>query len=327
MCGIITIIRKDGKNAVKQVLKAYESQKTRGVEGFGFVASSLKGKIDRITRTESENEIRKELKAITASSLIMFHHRQPTSTPNFAEVAHPIRVSNLNLRYNYYVIHNGVIMDSQKLKEKHEKQGFNYSTSIRKEWITSGKTYYSTMFNDSESLAIELANGIEKSQNKLDISGSIAFVAIQTTKDDSQVLKVFYGRNERSPLKLDESKDFMRLASEGSGKEIDEHTLYELDLKTLKTTSREFMFGDKQDNPYGYNDYSLWDRYGYDESDFDYSEDIDELKAEYKQLNAEYSRAIEIGDDLKQVELENDLIELEYQIEQNERAKNRKLVF
>ena len=328
MCGIITIIRKDGKIAVKQVLKSYEKQKTRGCEGFGYVAIDGNNFAMKVARTESESDIRKELKDETAN-IIAFHHRQPTSTPNFAEVAHPIIVSNKKLKYNYYVMHNGIITDCDKLKEKHNADGYKYTTTIRKEYITNKKTYYSEMFNDSESFAIELAKAIESGTDKINIGGSIAFVAIQTTKGtDKRATKIFYGRNEKNPLLLDETKDFLRLASENNGKEIDEHKLFCLDLPTMETTERACEFGDKVTaTVFGYDDgyRFMASDYDDDESSFVYESDVEleELKIEMRELENQLEVATARADYAKVVELNEAIADVmdEIEVRQNRVAR------
>lgn len=254
MCGIAFIMRKDGRPAIKQLIKTYEKQKTRGQLGFGYVAST-NGEIESVDRSSEEKEIYKSLKGLT-SEMVMFHHRMPTSTPNFAEGAHPIYVSNPRLKYDYYVVHNGVIRNDDYLKGQHEKLGYKYTTEMTMEksekWVTRDRVYETpkskdeTKFNDSESLAIELAEGIEKDSEKIEAYGSIAFIAYQTTKDDGdnviKIENIYYGRNT-NPLKIEDNNNFLKLSSEGNGEEIESHILYKFNLAEYKVYERKCVFG------------------------------------------------------------------------------------
>ena len=250
MCGLAFVLRKDGRQARKQLEKTYEKQKTRGQQGFGYVSFS-NGILENYARTETQAEIYKSLRSVESTG-IMFHHRFPTSTPNYAEGAHPIFVSNSRLKYDYYVIHNGVIRNADELKKKHEAKGYIYTTQMFKKsmWETRDKVYqelYMTIkFNDSEAFAIELAEGIEAESEKIEAYGSIAFICIQTNKNDNvhpvQINKIYFGRNT-NPLKLEANNNFIKLSSEGDGEEIDAHKLFEFDPKDNVIMESKCVFG------------------------------------------------------------------------------------
>lgn len=221
MCGLCFVMRKDGRSAIKQILKSYERQKSRGTQGFGYVAFN-DGKIDDVARNSTEKGIYTSLNALSSEG-VMFHHRIPTSTPNFKEGAHPIHVSSPRLKYDYYVIHNGVISNDDYLKKKHEALGYKYTTEMfkREVWMTRDEEYMETTvvtkYNDSEALAIELAEGIEANSNKIEAYGSIAFICIQATKDTGTnelvINNIYYGRNT-NPLMIDENSSYFKLSSE-----------------------------------------------------------------------------------------------------------------
>ena len=254
MCGLAFIMRKDGVSAVKQLIKTYEKQKTRGQLGFGYLAFT-KGDLEAVDRSPNEKEIYKSLKDLK-SEAILFHHRLPTSTPNFKEGAHPIYVSNKRLKHDYYVIHNGVISNDDFLKEKHEKLGYEYTTEMLKTevetWTTRDGVYSETTesketkYNDSEALAIELVESIEANSNEVKAYGSIAFICIQTTKNDGdnvvKVEKVYYGRNT-NPLKIEDNNNFFKLSSEGNGEDIKPHTLYVLNIEANVVMEAKCTFG------------------------------------------------------------------------------------
>ena len=238
MCGIIFVSRQDGKPASKSVAKRYKAQSERGSDGFGYIA------IDNLKheREALEKDILKKLKGERASE-IMFHHRFPTSTPNIAESAHPIRIANKKLKGIYYVVHNGVISNDESLKLKHERMGYKYSTEIENFIKCSDGKEYSTgnQFNDSEALAIEVALVIEGKQKKIEANGATAFIALQVINGNPTAL--YYGRNDGNPLKSFRDKTFWTLASEGQGVDIETHTLYRYDYKTKEVSEQKCEIG------------------------------------------------------------------------------------
>lgn len=270
MCGIITVIKKDGKTAFKQLLKGFERQKDRGTEGFGFV-SFTGDKVYKVKRAEHLADIKIALEK-DISTGIMFHHRLPTSTPNYRELAHPIRVSNKNLKYNYYVIHNGVISNATELRTQHEKEGYTYTTICKKIYETINTRYTSEQFNDSEALAIELSKAIDTDSNGVfDVNGSIAFMVLQTDKEDKKIKAMYYGRNSGNPLKIDNAKEFLRIASEGQGETVDTDELFRVEMKDLSISKKDFTVGK----------YAVVSSWGYDagryfSSRFDRDDDYDD---------------------------------------------------
>ena len=243
MCGIIKIKRHDGHSPIPQVLKRYEAQKSRGVEGFGFLAIK-DGKLVSYARAETEEDIKAKLLAVDCDDLI-FHHRFPTSTPNFKECAHPIRVSHDMLAYDYYTIHNGCLYDDEAYKKSHEQMGFKYTTECSTDWKVGGRSiYHEDKWNDSEALAIELALDLDRGGSGVDIMGSIAFITAQVDKTTNKVRHIFWGRNSYSPLRADTLKGvFTSLASEGQGKTVPTSMLFTYDYDTDETTEREYMVG------------------------------------------------------------------------------------
>lgn len=243
MCGIVCVNASGKKcRASKVAFRRYEGQKKRGNEGYGCVSMSH-GKVTNLYRSEDEAGIRKILS--DKGSMILFHHRKPTSTPNYTECTHPIFVSNEKLEYDYYVVHNGIIENALFLKGEYEKLGFEYTTEVQEMYKTKGKIYEgkTTKFNDSESLAIDLAVAIEEGRTEIKSRGSIAFVALQVDKNTKDVGTIFFGRNNRNPLVLDESDGGFILSSEGEGNEIEAHKLFAYDTKSKKVTSSDLMIG------------------------------------------------------------------------------------
>src|ERR1700684_2229755 len=98
MCGIIAVITKNGKRASKPVIKRYRKQSYRGKSGFGYVSITKEGYIDEHIRSRTEDNILEAL-AYDNNPTIIFHHRAPTSTENYAETAHPFLISDPRLKY------------------------------------------------------------------------------------------------------------------------------------------------------------------------------------------------------------------------------------
>lgn len=244
MCGLVYGRRLDGKLARKMILKRYKAQKSRGKEGFGFVGLA-DGKMVEFNRTEDEDDILKLLEASKADE-VMFHHRMPTSTPNFRECAHPIKVSNVGLKFDYYLIHNGVIASGDELKRRHNELGFQYTTEVAMEWSNQGKVICSdSKYNDSEALAVELAIDLDREGDGIpNVTGSIAFICLQIDKSTRKAVKLFFGRNYGNPLKFSHIEGkYVSLTSEGAGTEVVPHKLNVINYETYEHTEREYKVG------------------------------------------------------------------------------------
>lgn len=299
MCGVLAIIRTDGKDARKTALKRYEAQAHRGTEGYGFVAIK-DNKLIEWARTETEDEIREQLEKIACDTLI-FHHRTPTSTPNLAECNHPIKVSNDRLKYDYYVIHNGIIWhnESERLKKKHEAEGYKYTTEVAF-FAEAGtrKIPINTKWNDSEAMAIEMAQSVDEEKEGFKADGSIAFIAAQVEKETGNIKKILWGSNGQSPLKFFEVKDVMiTIASEGAGDEVDTNVLYSLDFTTGEIAANPYIIGSESYRG-GYPQPVV--TIDYEEDYYDALEEIEEQKrkraiAEFAgEDTIEYDDAIEV---------------------------------
>lgn len=279
MCGIIFAKRLDLKLASKLISKRYDKQKMRGRQGFGFIEIN-DGVVGKEFRTEGETDMLSFLSDNKCDE-ILFHHRFPTSTPNFIEATHPIKVSNKNLKYDYYVVHNGIINNDDELKLKHNEQGYKYTTEICKQYITSGNTYVESMWNDSEALAIDLAQAIETGK-EIEADGSIAFIALQFDKKNNKAVALYFGRNDRNPLKMELSNEIFCLSSE-SGKEIKANKLNKYDYETGLFSSIDKNIGKKwvQTNNYQSNNFGF--KYDgkdklIDKEDFTYKYDDDDIE-------------------------------------------------
>ncbi len=219
MCGLVLCLSKKGNHAGQQAWNLYKKQQSRGSQGFGYIAIH-DGMVTNIERARTEEGIRKSLNEEKAH-FVLLHHRMPTSTKNTLGTTHPIFVSHKELQYDYYLAHNGVILNSNTLKPKHEVLGYEYGTEHTettkaiykdgREEIMSGG---STVFNDSESLAIEFARFIEGKATRIEANGSAAFWALALEKGTNNVHMVYFGRNKGRDLKFVDSKKWFSVSSE-----------------------------------------------------------------------------------------------------------------
>ncbi len=303
MCGIIYY---NGEIASERIAQQYQLQKNRGSQGFGYVSVD-NDRIHKEVRTAGD-DIFKKMKR-DHSPIVLFHHRFPTSTPNFAECAHPIKVSHKSLKYDYYVTHNGIISNDEMLFAAHKKLGFKYTTQLHEEWKLYGGQRYvgDTQFNDSECLAIELALYLDGKKDSIDTVGSVAFVGIMTTKT-GKYIKTFYGRNLGNPLTIKEKKRGIRISSEG-GVLLKHNTLYTIERLGARTetplkigsyleASTGFRYGgysyDKYgavtDTPENNGQCQIWDKDdvddGWNGADFQYMALNQQLENLYEKLES-----------------------------------------
>lgn len=235
MCGLVGLISKKGRPVGQQVYNLYAQQKSRGKEGFGYLAIDGKCNLIGIHRSRYEFEIRDKLMKETAE-IILFHHRMPTSTKNTLGTTHPIFVSNDELDHDYFFAHNGVITNKEHLKKVHNEKGYVYNTEftefrhiVYNDGRTEDSVAGSAHFNDSESLAIELARYCDGMTAEINTTGAAAFWGIQLEKGTNHVKKIYYGKNNGRDLKMTSNKKYWGIASE-KGSDIDPMKLFILDL-------------------------------------------------------------------------------------------------
>jgi len=248
MCGILFVKSRKGSDVSKPLLKRFGVQKGRGQEGFGFMSVNRDGHVSDVFRAE---ELKDTINAVREceDGAILFHHRFPTSTPNYAGATHPIAVKDARFEYDYYVIHNGVIQNDDALFEIFKKEGHVFTTEIEEvmmhRFVNSDEKYTfekKTKFNDSEVFAIDLARVLEGQQQYLRSSGSIAFIAIQATKD-GVVKSVLWGHNNGNPLVIEDDNTLLALKSLGHGKAVPVDVLFTMDWDTGVVTERKLDIG------------------------------------------------------------------------------------
>ncbi|MFA6325053.1 MAG: hypothetical protein WCX46_02385 [Candidatus Paceibacterota bacterium] len=255
MCGILGAINTNHKSGGKEIkakpvnewiLSQYEDQHKRGTEGFGIITINEKDEIKIMRATEPIKFII-DLN-LNESNKIIAHHRNPTSTENKMAQTHPIIVSNGSLKYDYAVVHNGVISNDKELQKLHESLGFVYTTKEIKSYST---TYTCENFNDTESIAIETARFIEKQTPTIGAKGSMAIIALQINKKTQKAENIFFFRNG-SPLNMSKTRGKLRLSSEGEGNAIEEDVMYNCEIKgDMKLLKRSITYKviEKEEKP------------------------------------------------------------------------------
>lgn len=315
MCGIVYVHRLDGTSANKRVWKKYNKQRERGYDGFGFLA--LDG---AYVRTYERYMTEKAVEAAIShekSDHILFHHRFPTSTENVPETAHPIRVSNRELKHTYYVVHNGVISNPEELYEKHIALGYKYTTGLEKQYITANGNVYlgGREYNDSETLAIELARTIEGLQMVVEAKGSIATMILQCDKTGKHAEALYYGTNGGNPLTIYRDERQINITSKG-GKAIPDNIMYRYDLKngTTGTVSVPLIPYTVNTQRIGYktNNYDLYDHsYHIDEEKIESpypSPYRDYTREEYEELIEQIRADIDIAKKAGELDEEQELL-------------------
>lgn len=235
MCGILGAFNTKIKNKPVEdvndfIINQFENQHARGQKGFGIIRINEKQNIE-IDRSCETTKFLLDL-YLKKSKMIIAHHRTPTSTENLLGQTHPMSISNDILEFDYEIIHNGMISNTDDLYKKHKELGFTYKTemfeygygdSIRTKW------------NDSESIAVELALFIEKKTSAIGTDNNAAFIVLQLNKKTHKAVKVFFGRNGiTSALTMFKVKGSLRISSEGEGDEVEENQLYSFDIKDKK---------------------------------------------------------------------------------------------
>ena len=232
MCGIILGIDRTEKapKVNDWIIDQYEEQFSRGTKGFGIIDISPDNKVKVVRATEPVKfmlDIRDN-----PSQAMIIHHRTPTSTDNKLRQTHPMVVDNGSLKYKYLVVHNGVIYNEDEVKLSHEALGFCYTTD------------HEDKFNDSETLAIELARYIEEQSGTIMARGSMAFIAVQVNKKTNKAVQIFFGR-KTNPLNLAKMRGKIYLSSEGKGEPIAEEILYSFKLdKEMKFKKRKLVIAE-----------------------------------------------------------------------------------
>lgn len=235
MCGIIAVIAKAGdmEKAREALLNQWQNQHGRGNRGFGLIEVT-KGGV-RVRR--AVEPIKANLDVMRSEAgILLFHHRNPTSTENNMQQTHPIFVSHPELKFDYLISHNGVIRNSDELKRAHEALGYKYTTEEEHTYSTSNHTW--SKHNDSEAFAIELCRFHEEKQEEMKTLGPAAFHGVKMDKKTGRPLLLMFGRADTNPLDVFEDNDNLIIASDIPGRDViihKEKTMSVLPIKAILT--------------------------------------------------------------------------------------------
>lgn len=231
MCGLIGIIAKPGEEEVNdRIINQYQDQIDRGRKGFGIIAV---GKDEyKVKRAADEVKAIIDLHFMEKEHILLFHHRMPTSTDNKISQTHPIKVSHKELKYDWLIMHNGVISNDDKIKKMHEELGYVYTTLEFHEYKMSEGGLLK--WNDSESFAVELVRHLEEKETAIRTKGSAAWIALRINKKTDKPISILWGTNGGNPLKMIAKGNCLTLASEINGEpDLTKDTAYEIQVKGI----------------------------------------------------------------------------------------------
>lgn len=350
MCGVIFLHGKNGMDVKKELLSRFHKQKHRGTEGFGFVAVK-DNVISAYERCETEDEMVEALRKVESPDAILFHHRIPTSTPNYAGTSHPFKISHPSFAYDYYVVHNGVITNTNVLQTEHlDDWGIAYKSryssvsgvSFPDQPQYNRATKYPGKHNDSESIAVELALFLEGKKQTIDSIGGSAIIGLQVIKDTNEIESVFYGHNEGRPMVWEQESNKKRkknkpfafaLKSEGDGFVLPSNSLYVRDYKTGKEIAYKISVGiysQPQKATMGYaasyelpakKEKSMLDHIFGDDAEYEY-EKVQELESDLEGMKievAEWQAELAVETDLAvRTQIRKAIIEMDAEIKKIE---------
>lgn len=255
MCGIVAICDFQGRPVNNGIMQQFDLQRHRGTDGFGL----FDGDKMNIVKATKENKILKWLVKYN-SSMIVFHHRYPTSTANVKRAAHPFSTGNYFGNTSYVLVHNGVIRNADELFEDHQELGIEYKTML------DDLTY-----NDSEALLWDFALYMEGKQKEMKSIGDMAFICMKLV--DNKIERMYFYRNLGRPLNMLKSKEGIMLSSEGAGEEVEDSVLHNWNYKLKRLTKKplnvwrwktQVPSSSTGDSYYPYSDrnYDPYDEYG-----------------------------------------------------------------
>ena len=180
MCGIVGIISKK-ENVVNDTIKGLEQLEYRGYDSSG-IAILENGKFNVIKSVGKIKNLKEKLNGNFSSNIAIAHTRWATHGGVNEKNAHP----HISCKNNIAIVHNGIIENYNKLKDKLQKDGY---------------TFYSQ--TDSEVIANLVSFNLEKSKDVKEaflksikeLEGSYAIALIYNQEPD----KIYVAKNA-SPL-------------------------------------------------------------------------------------------------------------------------------
>lgn len=224
MCGIAYEHNLSGLSVNRSVLKTFQAQRARGTEGFGFFDGQ------HLVHAAQEKRIVRQMKR-NHSSLMLFHHRYPTTTINVKQAAHPFTTKGYFGETEYILVQNGGVTNADELRKAHTELEIQYHSVLQDK-----------SFNDSEAFLWDFALYMEGKQKELKAKGPCAFVCLKLVR--GKVINMYFGRNWERPLSIFRDKETIRLSSEGET----EHVM--VDKLFTWNYARRRLYERKMDVPY-----------------------------------------------------------------------------
>lgn len=240
MCGLIGWLSKNQNTPTIRVknyiVDQYQDQIGRGTKGYGLIEIGEDG-FTEVLRATTEAKILLDAYGSKAKHML-FHHRSPTSSENYLDQTHPMEVEHEELAYVWQIMHNGVINNADDLKKAHEALGYVYLTEYKAKYTN----YSAQKFNDSESLAIELARylegkGKEGKMPVMNTKGGFAFIAAAMDKM-SRIQKVYIGNNGYGGINLaDNGQAYYFASEEKTGVEVPKDEIIVFNAKYIPSNN------------------------------------------------------------------------------------------
>jgi len=187
MCGIIGVAIRNETKIVETLTAIYENQKYRGQQGAGFGVRKADGSMFRC-RCRSPGKALRFLanrQSLEPGDLLIFHHRYPTSTPNYPAFNHPIA----NEDGSMYLIHNGHISNDaellSKLGNEHQFETLLGEEASKRKFITDSEVIIHLLEDEMGSQGLE--EGFRAMAKR--VRGSLAIAVMSKSWDKLMLFK------------------------------------------------------------------------------------------------------------------------------------------
>ena len=207
MCGIIFIISKTKKNIIQYLLESLNIIQNRGYDSMGicyFDNNVNEYKIEKNASSLNNNCFNilndKFISQNINSYIGLGHTRWATHGSKTDNNAHP----HISEKGSIILVHNGIINNFDKIKDKLKITGINFYGSTDSEVIANLIEYYLLYMNDN------IQDAIQNTINELE--GTWALIIIYTKQLDT-----YYITRKGSPLVIGNNDNYFICSSETSG--------------------------------------------------------------------------------------------------------------
>ena len=172
MCGILgAVVNKDREQVIKTLYDLFLNQKTRGTDGAGISVNNG----GELFRFRSLSPFRLFAvynywvwQNVAKNSLVMVHHRYPTSSENKVVFNHPIA----NEDDTVHLIHNGVLVNDKELFKK-QKKNHTFET-LKKDKFTDSEVIVHLFEDELKKANGDIAKALKGVYKETEGSFSIA---------------------------------------------------------------------------------------------------------------------------------------------------------